>query len=273
MNLLCKDSSKKASENLKCFNYFSYAYLTFYLILAISSFVIMAYDSKLSNENTQDAWPFETNMGIFQDVIILQTVTAICVTEIFGLCFQCCYFNICMNIRMLYDKVLNEYQNLIFYHVISYKKELKDIFTSLQRIKLIINEINECFKMVIFISFSVDVLTLGVFLSMIEDIHSIVTYFVYTPFVLYDVWVYCYGSSLMVEKIEEISSMIYDKTWWFMLKSEKKMFRTLLQYTQRPLKIKVFIWDIDRELLILFIRFSYSVFNFVVMLKGKKEKI
>ncbi|CRK94410.1 CLUMA_CG007917, isoform A [Clunio marinus] len=191
-------------------------------LIAISTSVVITFDSKLSDEYTREVWPFEANMGIIQDVIILQAVTSIYVGEIFRLCFHCCYFNICMNIRMLHDKVLNEYQNLIFDHVISYKKELKDIFASLQRIKLIINDINECFKMVIFISFSVDVLTLGAFVSVIEDFHIIMMYFMYTPFVLYDVWVYCYGSSLMVEK---------------------------------------------------FIRFSYSIFNFVVMLKGKKNEI
>ncbi|CRK87784.1 CLUMA_CG001587, isoform A [Clunio marinus] len=195
-----------------------------------------------SSFDPNELFPFETAIHPLKEISIFVSMLSFAFLEISSLIYQCCFFNICIHVGSLYAQIENDIQKM------ENGNFSKTINNSLIEVRELIVDTNKYFRGVMCLSFIIDVAYIGIALTMFGKLDDALTFVFYAPMVIYDLWIFCYGSSLMVEKGDTITDVIYNIPWYNFNKKDKTLTQMMIQRSQIPIKVNIFHWRIDREL-------------------------
>lgn len=191
----------------------AYAYTLLYLSLFCLMLVASLMSLQSDSMNFMEIhYPFDVTLSPMRELTFVVSTIAQCYIEIFNLCFQCCYFNLCLHVNSTYSNLSTE---IILLNSSTdtkdLKRKLKNALEYYTKIKALSFDIFNSFKFIIVLSIFCDIITLGIALTMYDDFESLVKYLSFTPFIFYDIWIYCYGTTLMTSGVSYLKLSFYYK--------------------------------------------------------------
>lgn len=192
-------SMQKVLKTAKIFNFFVYAYLVAFVLLSFVMYAFTIVSMPDVTLNIMDIhYFFDISTSPAREITDALAGVSQAIFELFNLCFQCCYFNLCLHVESLYCNIYDNIDELNLKSGQSLKVQLVKVLNSIADIRQLSKDIFDCFKIIICLSILNDIATLGIYLTMYETVDSIVTNLSYTPFLFFDIWIYCYTSSLLI---------------------------------------------------------------------------
>jgi hypothetical protein len=198
--MMSKSALEKAQKKAKFFNNFTFAYVIFFGLNYIAMVIMIVLDEtgEMYNILGIHYFFFDATKSPMREIQFFVGMPAGIFIEALILGFQLCYVNLCIHVDALYSDLFDEIETIA---ADGLREKIVKILDSFANIKKQIAEIREFFKFIIFMRVFSDIMILGSSLTYYKNMAELISFFLYCPMVFYDIWIYCYGSRLMVGKV------------------------------------------------------------------------
>lgn len=198
------ESEIKACKSVKVFKRFTFVYIGIMSVFySISSTKILISINEEGHFHQQRFF-FDTSNVIFNSILRVSVVLAQTIINTSIFVFQSTYYIVCAHICSLF-LVLND-----IIHKLSNIKDntmilpiIKESIDYHRKILEIVEKFRQFFETIILVNFYMNIVLVGVSLTMFSSFDELTGFYVYIPLYFYEMWLFCYSSGNIDYEVNE----------------------------------------------------------------------